>query len=233
MTVKILRILLLGMWTCFFTLLVSIGQKHLSHLLHPNLWWLVICAALILQVFLAVNCRRIVTSRQERSFFWQLPSLLILLVPLLFFFQFKDARFDADTFRKRSISTAEGFRRGEKVFSEQKEEQNSTEISLIQLNFNNEKYLGKEVEAVCQTFVDDRLPKGIAMCYRYMMTCCAADAMPIFVFIEHPKKLVIENDKWIRVKGILSMKKNSGVEVPLISLESSKYVKEPPFPYVY
>lgn len=233
MTVKIIKILILGMWACFFTLLMTIGQKYLAYLLNPKLWWLVICAALIFLVFLAVNCGRAISNQQENSFFWQFPSLIILLIPLFFFFQFKDARFDTGTFRKRSISTSEGFRQGERVVSEQKNEEDSTETSLTELNFNNEKYLRKEVETVCQTLVDDRLPEGIAMCYRYLMTCCAADAMPIFIFIEHSENVVIENDKWIRVKGVLSMKKNSGVEVPLISLDSLEYVEEPSFPYLF
>ena len=233
MTVKIFKILILGMWASFFILLITIGQKYLAYLLNPNLWWLVICAALIFLVFLAVNCARATSNRLEVSLLRQFPSLLILLIPLLFFFQFKDARFDNETFKKRSISTEEGFRQSERVVSEQKTEENSTDTSLIELNFNNEKYLGKEVEAICQTFADDRLPEGIVMCYRYLMTCCAADAMPIFVFIEHAENVVIENDKWIRVKGVLSMKKNSGVEVPLISLDSLEYVEEPSFPYLF
>lgn len=233
MTVKIFKILILGIWASFFILLITIGQKYLAYLLNPNLWWLVVSAALIFLMFLAVNCRRAVNNRQEFPFFWQLPSLLILLIPLLYFFQFKDARFDTDTFRKRSISTAEGFRQSERGVSEQHNETGSTDTSLIELNYNNEEYLGKDVEAVCQTFADDRLPEGIVMCYRYLMTCCAADAMPIFVFIEHPDSVVIENDKWVRVKGALSLKKNSGVEVPLISLDSLEYVEEPSFPYLF
>ena len=233
MTVKIFKILVLGMWASFFILLMTIGQKHLAYLLNPNLWWLVISAAVIFLVFLVVNCRRAISNRQESSFFLQLPSLLILLIPLLFFFQFKDARFDADTFKKRSISTSEGFRQSERGISEQDNVTESGETSLTELSINNKKYLGKEVEAVCQTFADDRLPEGIVMCYRYLMTCCAADAMPIFVFIEHSENMVIENDKWIGVKGELSLKKNSGVEVPLISLDSLEYVEEPSFPYLF
>ncbi len=232
MTEKIVKIVLLGVWASFFIWLVSPGQKHLARLLHPNLWWLVICAAVILLIFLAVHCRRLVTGRQNITFLWQGPSLIILLVPLLFFFQFQNARFDADTFSKRSISTAEGFRQGEMMPSGAKEESGSSDIPLTQLFFNNDKYLGKEVEAVCRTFVNDRLPQGIAMCYRYVMTCCAADARPIFIFIEHPEEMVIENDKWVSVKGILSMKKNSEIEVPVISAESLEYVEEPLFPYL-
>lgn len=35
------------------------------------------------------------------------------------------------------------------------------------------------------------------------------------------------------VKGILSIKKNSGVDAPSVSAESLEYVEEPPFPYVF
>jgi len=233
MAVKISKILILAIWTCFFAWMVSMGRNHLARLLHLDLWWLVICAAVILVVFFAVNCRKPATRRQGSLFFWQWPSLTILLVPILFFFQFQDARFDGGTFKKRSISTEEGFLQGEGVASQQQEEYDEMDIPVTQLNFNSGKYLGKEVRVVCQTHVDDRLPKGIAMCYRYLMTCCAADARPVFVFIEHPENVAIEKDKWISAKGILSMTKNSGLEIPTISSASVEYVQEPSFPFVF
>lgn len=233
MAVKIVKVILLAIWACFFAWLVSMGRNHLARLLHPDLWWLVICATVILLVFLVVNYRKPTARGQGSPFLWQWPSLTILLVPLLFFFQVQDARFDAGTFNKRSISTTEGFLQGEAVASEQPEEYDELDIPVTQLNFNSGKYLGKEVRVVCQTHVDDRLPKGIAMCYRYLMTCCAADARPVFVFIEHPEDRVIEKDKWISAKGILSMTKNSGIEIPTISAASVEYVKEPSFPFVF
>lgn len=233
MATKTVRIILLGLWAGFFAWIVSLGQKDLARLLHPDLWWLVICATGILLLFLAVNCRRLVVGRQETSILWQWPGLATLLVPLLFFFQVQDARFNADTFSKRSIPTAEGFRQGDINLKDLGDESASTDIPLTRLVFASNTYIGKDVEVVCQTLVNDRLPEGIAMCYRYLMNCCAADAMPVFIFIKPLQETAIENDTWIRAKGILSMRKNSDIEVPMISADSVEYVEEPAFPYVF
>lgn len=236
MTVTTVRILLLGVWTGFFVWIVSFGQSHLARLLHPDLWWLVICAAVILLLFLLVNCRSLITDRHHGShgsIWWQWPSLATLLVPLIFFLQAQDARFNADTFSKRTLPTAEGVGQGDIYSADPPEESESSDISLAQLIFNIDEYLGKEVEVVCQTFINDRLPKGIATCYRYSISCCAADARPLFIFIEQQNGLVIESDKWIRTKGILSKKITSGVDIPLLPAESVEYVDEPSVPYIY
>ena len=233
MAIKIFKVLLLAAWACFFAWLVGFGRDHLARLLHPDLWWMVICATVILLIFLVVNYRKPATKEEKTLFLWQWPSLTILLVPLLFFVQFQDARFNGGTFAKRSIATEEGFLQGEAGVGESPEQYNELDIPVTQLNFNSEKYIGTEVRVVCQTHVDDRLPKGIVMCYRYLMTCCAADARPVFVFIEHPEDRPIEKDKWISAKGILSMTKNSGIEVPTVSAASVEYVKEPKVPFVF
>jgi hypothetical protein len=82
---QISRIVILAGWACFFGWLVSYGQGHLGRLLHPNLWWLVISATIILTLFLAVNLRRSIGATRQ-SFLWmRWPSLFILLVPLLYF----------------------------------------------------------------------------------------------------------------------------------------------------
>jgi putative membrane protein len=233
MTVTVMRILLLGIWAGFFTWLTSLGQRHLARLLHPGLWWLVACAVFILLLFLVVNCRGLRTGRQHGSIRWQWPSLAILLVPLLFFTQFENARFDAGTFSKRTLPTAGGIRQGGTTLTNRTENSQSPDISLAQLIFNSDKFLGKEVEVVCQTFVNDRLPKGVAMCYRYLISCCAADARPLFIFIEPPQGMIIENNKWIRTKGTLTKRVHAEVEVPLLPVASVDYVEEPSFPFVF
>jgi putative membrane protein len=233
MAVTTVRILLLGIWAGFFTWMVSLGQEHLARLLHPGLWWLVISAVLILLLLLVVNCRGLMSGRRHGSIRWQWPSLAILLMPLFFFSQVQSARFDADTFSKRILPTMEGMRQGGSSLPNRTAKTESTDVSLVQLIFDADKYLGKEVEVVCQTFVNARLPKGIAMCYRYLISCCAADARPLFIFIEPPQGILIENDKWIRAKGTLAKRLNAEVEVPLLPVQSVEYVDEPAFPYVF
>lgn len=232
-----LEIGLLGVWAVFFAWLVTLGQKDLARLLHPSLWWLVGCASVILLLFLVVNLKRQVTGYRKNSLTMQWPSLLILLLPLLYFTHTQSSRFNADTFITRSLQTEDGFVQrsfDERVAAEIKEyEEENKEVSITKLFMQAKKYTGKEVEVVCQTFADERLPDNLIMCYRYLITCCAADARPVFIFIDPPEATTVQHDKWIRVKGTVSLTGEPGREVPTIAPGSILYVEEPIFPYAF
>ena len=223
---------ILLLWAAFFVWLVSFGQEHLARLLHPDLWWLIFAAVGILLLFVSA-LRRSAGAVPGMSLRWQWPALAILLVPPLFFLQVKNARFNADTFAQRTIETATGFQQSSLVAPQTEQPAGTTDIPLTKLLFNTDKYLGQPVEVVCQSFISEQLPQGTAMCYRYLMTCCAADARPLFVFITHPPDHPIENDRWIRAKGPLSLTKNGEIAVPAIAVKAVEYVAEPSFPYLF
>ena len=229
------KITLLGIWALFFCWLVTLGRDNLARLLHPSLWWLVISAAVILLLFLVVNLKRQVNIIEQNSLGRQLTSLLILLLPLLYFTHAQSARFNSKTFSTRSLQTEDGYVQGsfdERAAAEIKAyEEENKEVALTILFWDTKKYVGKKVEVVCQTFVDERLPENMVMCYRYLITCCAADARPIFVFIDPAEGTVIENDKWVKVTGTVGITSNAGMEVPTIASDSILYVKEPKFPF--
>ncbi|HSL38866.1 MAG TPA: hypothetical protein VK857_00735 [Desulforhopalus sp.] len=231
MLTKYLQITLITAWALAFYWLLTFGRPLLARLLHPNLWWLVVTGAVILLLFLAVSICR---PAPRRRYLWrlQLPPLLILALPLLYLFFSQDARLGADTFSKRSLRSDLGFSQNtERNWSFR--DDGGEDISLARLVFDRQRYLGQEVTVVCQSFVDEGLPEGIAMCYRYLISCCAADAQPLFVFIQQPTAEPIANDRWIRVVGTLSLVGNEQVELPLITPGEVSYVEEPPFPYIY
>ena len=231
------KIALLAVWAFFFGWLVTMGQKDLARLLHPNLWWLVVCASVILTLFLLVNLRRQVTEDRQSSSTEKWSSLFILLVPLLYFIHAQSARFNTDTLTTRILQTEDGFVQGsfeERVAAEIKEyEEENKEVSITKLYMQAQKYTGKEVEVVCQSWVDERLPDNLIMCYRYLITCCAADARPVFIFVNPPKDTTVDTDKWLRVKGTVSLTGEAGKEVPTIAPDSIIYVEEPKFPYAF
>lgn len=237
-----MKIAVLVAWIGFFGWLITWGQNHLGRLLHPSLWWLVGSATIVLLLFLAVNLRRQLPSNQAGSFWHRWPALLILLVPLLYFIPAQQGRFDAATLEKRAIHTQSGFIPHDISQETQPDDdyppplppkKAATDIPLTKLATAPEEYLGKEVEIVCKTFVDARLPAELFMCYRYLITCCAADAMPVFVFVKHPEAKAIKNDQWIRAKGVFSLIENEKITVPSIATEAVEYIEEPPFPYLF
>jgi len=236
-----MKIAVLAAWAGFFGWLITGGQRQLGRLLHPSLWWLVGCATIVLVLFLTVNLRRRLPS-QEGSFWHRWPALLVLLVPLLYFIPAQQGRFDAATLEKRAIQTQSGFvphdidtesQTGDDYPPPLPPKKAATDTPLTKLAATPEEYLGKEVEIVCKTFVNARLPADLFMCYRYQITCCAADAMPVFVFVKHPEAKAVKNDQWIRAKGPFSLIENKKITVPSITTEAVEYIDEPPFPFLF
>ena len=239
---QISRIVILTVWACFFGWLVSYGQNHLGRLLHPDLWWLVTSATVILALFLTVNLRRQIVSSQQGNFWLRWPALIILLVPLLYFIPAQKGRFNAATLEKRAIQTESGFIQGNLAPDSSvsndyppllPKKGEATDIPLTRLVMRPDKYQDQEIEVVCKTFVDERLPEDLFMCYRYLMNCCAADAMPVFLFVRHPEAGTITHDAWIQAKGTFSLMEKESQQFPSLQADSILYIKEPPFPYLF
>jgi putative membrane protein len=189
MLYRILKSCVLAAWIVFFAWLVTYGQSSLARLLHPQLWWLVVCGAVILVLFLAVNLTRPAVEQPNPNMLrWQWPSLIILLVPLLYWVPVHEARLNADTFLQRSLRTADGLLIPgfieKSVNGEAWEDETSGEVSLTGLYRNSDQYLDEEVEVVCRLLHDPQLLEEFLVCYRFRISCCAADALPVFVLIQ-------------------------------------------------
>ena len=227
---------ILALWTGFFAWLTTAGQQYLARLLHPKLWWLVICGAIVLLLFLVVNLRRPRASSGQVSLWWRWPTLLILVVPLVYCTMLPAARFNSQTFARRALQDAEGVAAPGFVAPQGEEseaEKGATEVSLTRLNAEAASLAGQEVEAVCQAMSDAQLPAGLIICYRFRITCCAADAQPVFIFVEKKQGAVPANDAWVRARGRLSVYAHRGYAIPLITAESITSEKEPAVPFLF
>lgn len=238
MPTRIMKNCVLAAWAVFFAWLVSFGQSTLARLLHPQLWWLVASGTVILLLFLAVNLTRKPASSQKRvALRWQWPSLVILLVPLLYWVPVHEARLNADTFLQRSLRTADGLLIPgfieQSVNGEKWENETSSEVSLTGLYRSSDQYLGEVVEVVCRVLHDPQLPEDFLVCYRFRITCCAADALPVFILIDPKEDSGLANDSWVRARGRLTLYARLGFTIPLITDATLTTTSEPAFPYLF
>jgi uncharacterized repeat protein (TIGR03943 family) len=201
----------------------------------------VACGALLFFIFFIRQTLSFRRHSPHRGASRQWPALLLLCLPLLFFLQIPGARFSNDTFQMRRLSptslNAPDYSMDPAVPTPGTDESAAAdpagEVSLLQLYSKQENYLDTEIAVRCQTFVDSRLPENTVMCYRYLITCCAADARPLFIFLQHPKGLAIENDAWISTRGKMTLIKNDKLSIPALKIEDVLYVDEPAFPFLY
>ncbi len=237
MVKKTFQIITLVSWTVFLIWLLSIGQKQLAKLLHPNLWWLLSGAVVVLLLYILSQYKRENTPKSQQTSLLQIPAHLILLLPILFYIPVKTSQLDSASFEKRSLIANDQIlplkTAPELTAPDSSVEQTENDTSLTQLNFNFKKYEGKEVEVICRTYLSNRLPEKRIMCYRFMISCCAADARTVFILLQPPDNMTFEHDKWIKAKGILGSFPYAGHHIPSLAAETIEYVEEPLFPYAY
>lgn len=81
-------------------------------------------------------------------------------------------------------------------------------------------------------FHSKRLGDGQCMLFRFVMTCCAADAMPVSVILVHPDVDTFPGDAWVRVTGIAHMQAIRGVNRAVLKAEQVEQIPEPRRPYL-
>lgn len=231
MVIRLLNILLLLVWTIFLVWLLTYGKSDLVRLIHPRLWWVLGIAAIVLIFFLASLLIPNGQAESKKAMSLELPGILILLIPCLYFFIAKDARLDGASLQNRFILDHDGFYLNNLPPFDLFDESKSSDMVFSRILRNPKKYEEQAVEIVCQSFVHEELPENTAMCYRYLITCCAADALPAFIFLSHQDELEVENNRWVRLNGPLSIIRNNDMEFPSVKIESIEYVEEPDFPW--
>lgn len=231
MILRILNIILLSVWAIFLFWLLTCGRGDLVRLLHPRLWWGLGIAVVVLVLFIVSLIFSNRHTKSDKPILMEFPGMLTLLVPILYFSIAAEARLGEASLQNRVIQSDNGMYLNNLPSFEIFDETQSSGMIFSEILRKPKDFEGQQVEVVCQSLVNEKLPENVAMCYRYMITCCAADALPAFLFLSHKGKMEIENDRWVQINGSLSIIRNNGMEFPSIEIEALEYVEEPAFPW--
>lgn len=231
MVLRLLHIAMVTVWALFLGWLLSFGRDDLMRLIHPRLWWILGVGVVVLCLFLISLVKSLPKAPGAKSAFLELPSLLVLLVPLAFFMLAKDARLGGVAAENRFAKTEDGMYVNTIPPAELLEETETDSLSFSKVVRQPEAYVDRDVSIVCQSYSSEKLPENTMMCYRYLITCCAADALPVFIFLTDLDGRQIDLHQWIEVKGPLSIEEKFGKEFPTVKLDSFEYVEEPDFPW--
>lgn len=111
------------------------------------------------------------------------------------------------------------------------------ELTIIQLLRNADRYAGKSVTLLGLLHRAPELsqqygPRCNALLYRFLVTCCAADALPLTVVLDGDVPSV-EPDQWVEVHGIFSVEKVVGKSVPRLAVAEVREVAAPANPFLF
>lgn len=180
------------------------GAITLHTFLKPDLWWLVTFGALIYLTFLLVpfsdcGCGHNHVKSRMGAFI----KPLILLAPVPFILAFGNAEFGTDGLATRMIMRSAQLETSTKSLTDQDlGERDSTELTdFLKLTTEPESFLGRRVKTIGMLYQDGQGSDDYLLGFRYVMSCCAADAMPVGVLINKPRDFVLEKDAWYEFEG--------------------------------
>jgi len=106
-------------------------------------------------------------------------------------------------------------------------------VTILQIMENIDNWKGKTVIAEGMVYRDDKVPAGHIVVYRFLMTCCVADASPLSMLVETDNTDQFKEDQWVRVEGVLSLRKAEGLDTPHIKADRITPINPPEDNYLY
>lgn len=205
--------------------------RHYQMFLRPGFWVLLLLALGIILVFLAAVIIRPGHAEHvtQSAALWIKTGLLLL--PLFYLLAAQDETLKSHAFKTRSTAQSFPFEPGSaKVPNETRKE---GELTLLEILADFDKYKGKRVITKGMVFRDDTVPEKHFVVFRFVIVCCAADAMPAGILLAHTHADSFEEDSWVRVEGTIGLKKVEDVDYPYMEAENIVAIDPLKNPYLY
>jgi uncharacterized repeat protein (TIGR03943 family) len=238
-------------WTGFLVYLLA-SQRYVAFL-RPEFGLLLAVAHFIAMGFMLAAMIRPRTAEMDTS---AILRALVLLVPVLYFAAMPETMLGNHSFKKRFIGTNNGVigRQPPTMFSPQRSETSPgipmpteelegireiapQERTILEIFLNSSLYKGQRVIVTGMILRDEQLKPHFGgrdtAVYRFLINCCAADALPIAIALDSDQADAFANDQWVQVEGIFDLQQVNGKPVPIVSKPQIKPVEAPAVPYLF
>ena len=244
--------MLLGRWhkrfVCFVWLIVTIellaGRRYLDFL-RPEFSYALWLMVIILIGFIVSD---IDGMRMERIRPAELFVMAALLLPVPYLLNARGAALDSQAFERRYVSGSSPsvdiseYRVDEdgemNLITQDNEQTEGKETSILDMYYNPDAYLGKRVSIVgmlereneqIRTILNRKCP----VVFRFTISCCAADAMPLAMVVDSNISPELSNNTWVRAAGVFTVRKINDLELPFIENAEVSAEPKPKQPYLY
>jgi uncharacterized repeat protein (TIGR03943 family) len=240
-----------GTWTLLLVYLI--GTQRYIAFLRPEFGLLLALAHFIAMGFLIAALIRRSTTKMDFS---GVLRALVLLVPILYVIIMPDAMLGSKAFKNRYIGPTNMIMGGQDESSQspQQTEKNRAsrpqtdkngnagqgsahKLTILDLFRNPTLYQGQRVMFTGMILRDEQLKQYFGgrdtAVYRFLITCCAADALPLAVAVNSDQAGDFTNDQWVQVDGIFKLRHINGRQVPLVENVVLSPVEAPRVPYLF
>jgi uncharacterized repeat protein (TIGR03943 family) len=229
------RALVLTAWMVGLALLLGFGRYSLF--IRAQLWPLVLCNVLILLLFVIAMIFRPIHGSSNRitPTGWVRGGMLLL--PLLYMSSLLSGAaasgLNSFALQKRSLGLGSGLDFQAIPEKDDTSAINTNQvISLGYIQRHMHRLSGSHVITEGRVCMEEGLPAGQIVIFRFVIVCCAADAMPVEAVVKSPKTAAFKPDDWIRVGGTLHMEAKDGKWVPVIEADQIDPIPAPNEPYL-
>jgi putative membrane protein len=228
------RGLILTAWAAGLAMLLVLGRYALF--IRATLWPLLLASVIILVLFvLSMIARTGHGPKRISAAGWLRGGMLLL--PLVYMCSLLSGAaasgLNSFALQKRSIglnSASDAFR--STTDSELSAMPPGSTINLGSVARHLTALSGQKIVTEGRVWRDDSLPAGQIVIFRFVVVCCAADAMPVQAVVVSPKTADFKNDDWVRVSGVLQIEQKDADRIPVIQADKIDPIPAPEEPYL-
>jgi len=240
-----------AVWTGF--LIYLLASRRYVAFLRPEFGILLATAYFIALGFMLTAIIRPQTAQMN------LPALLramVLLVPVLYSMAMPDAMLGNQAFKKRFIGTGSDIvsRQVPSTPSSREPDNHSDfvpapeenviagqakprELTILDIYLKPEFFKGQQVTVTGMILRDEQLKDHFGgrdtALFRFLINCCAADALPLAIVLDSDQANAFEKNQWVQVEGLFDLLQSGGKPVPIILKPLIKPIEAPAVPYLF
>jgi putative membrane protein len=199
--------------------------------LRPGFWALLLWGLVVLLLLggAMVWFPRSLGSMSRGAGLW--IRLGVLVVPLVYVFAAQGRPLGSQALENRFFEPRfmERLARGT---PKQVETQNP-HLTLLEILQNFKTYEGKKITTEGMVHRDEVVPPKHFLVFRFLIVCCAADALPAGALVSSEDADSFAQDSWVKVEGVLELKKVGDLSFPLIRADRITRIDRPRDPYLF
>jgi putative membrane protein len=238
-------------WTVF--LIYLLASRRYTAFLRPEFGLLLALAHFIAMGFMLAAMIRSKTTGMGVS---GVLRALVLLIPILYSMVMPDTMLGNMAFKKRYVGPTnlsmarhdqsalppQGLEKRSDSLSpaienKSNEQDAPQERTILELFLNPKLYQGQRVVVTGMILRDEQLKPHFGgrntAVYRFLINCCAADALPLAIAVDSDQAEAFVNDQWVQVNGIFELRQINGKPVPLVENAVLTPVETPSVPYLF